>query len=65
MTGRMVVQFTAGSWDFPGGPMVRSLPANAEDVGLITGLGRFHMPGRNEAHAPQLLSPRSGVCTHH
>ena len=47
MAGRMLVQFTAGSWDFPGGPVVRSLPASAEDVGLSTGLGRFHMPGSN------------------
>ena len=29
---------------FPGGPMVKNLPANAEDTGLITGPGRFHMP---------------------
>ena len=47
MAGRMLVQFTADSWDFPGGPVVRSLPASAEDVGLSTGLGRFHMPGSN------------------
>ena len=26
--------------DFPGGPAVRNLPANAGDVGLIPGLGR-------------------------
>ena len=30
--------------DFPGGPVVENLPANVEDVGLIPGLGRFHMP---------------------
>ena len=29
---------------FPGGPVVKNLPANAEDVGLITGPGRFHKP---------------------
>ena len=29
--------------DFPGGPVVKNQPANAGDVGLITGLGRFHM----------------------
>ena len=29
--------------DFPGGPGVNTLPANAEDKDLIPGLGRFHM----------------------
>ena len=30
-------------WGFPGGSMVKNLPANAGDVGLIPGLGRSHM----------------------
>lgn len=30
--------------DFPGGPMVKSLPANAGHVGSVSGLGRCHMP---------------------
>ena len=30
--------------DFPGGPVVKNLPANAGDMGSIPGLGRFHMP---------------------
>ena len=30
--------------DFPGGPMVRNLPANAGVMGSIPGGGRFHMP---------------------
>ena len=29
--------------DFPGDAMDRNLPANAGDMGLIPGLGRFHM----------------------
>ena len=29
--------------DFPGGPVVKNLPANVEDTGSIPGLGRFHM----------------------
>ena len=29
--------------DFPGGLVVKNLPANAEDMGSIPGLGRFHM----------------------
>ena len=28
--------------EFPGGPVVKNLPANAGDAGLIPGLGRFH-----------------------
>ena len=31
-------------WDFPGGPVVKNPPANAEDTVLIPGPGRFHMP---------------------
>ena len=30
--------------DFPGGPAVTNLPADAGDESLIPGLGRFHMP---------------------
>ena len=29
--------------DFPDGPVVENLPANAGDTGSIPGLGRFHM----------------------
>ena len=46
--------------DFPGGAVDGSLPANAEDMGLSSGPGGFHM-WSNEAHAPQLLSPRLDV----
>ena len=28
-------------------PVVRNPPATAGDIGLIPGLGRFHMPGGN------------------
>ena len=45
--------------DFPGGPMVRNLPANEGGTGLMPGLGRFHMPPGNRAHVRQLLSPHS------
>ena len=30
------------SWDFPGGPMVKNLPASTGYVGSILGLGRSH-----------------------
>ena len=33
--------------DFLGDAMDRNLPANAGDMGLIPGLGRFHMPRSN------------------
>ena len=33
--------------DFPGGPMVKSLPADAGDMGLVSGLGRSHTPRGN------------------
>ena len=29
--------------DFPGGAVVKNLPANAEDTGSSPGLGRSHM----------------------
>ena len=30
-------------WGFPGGLVVRNLPANAGDMGSIPGTGRSHM----------------------
>ena len=33
--------------DFPGGAVVKNLPANAGDTGLIPGPGRSHMPRSN------------------
>ena len=41
--------------DFPGGPVVKNLPANAADTGSISGLGKFCMPQGNYACVPQLL----------
>ena len=32
---------------FPGGPVVKDLPVNAGDTGLIPDPGRFHMPRGN------------------
>ena len=40
--------------------MVKNLPANAGDGGLIPDPGRFHMPHGNQAHVSQLLKP---VCS--
>ena len=31
-------------WDFPGGPVVKNLPDNAQDPSSIPDLGRSHMP---------------------
>ena len=33
--------------DFPGGPGIKQLPANAGDMDLIPGPGRFHTPQGN------------------
>ena len=41
------------SGDFPGGPVVKNLPCNAGDMGLISGRGT-KIPS---AGSPQLLSP--------
>ena len=49
------------SWGFPGGSVVKNPPANAGDMGSISDPGRSHMLWSNRAHAPQLLSLRSGA----
>ena len=46
---------------FPGGSVVKDLPANAGDVGSIPDLGRFLMLQDNKAHDPQPLSPRAAA----
>ena len=33
----------ANTWDFAGGPVVKSLPANTRDMGLTPDVGRFHI----------------------
>ena len=38
--------------DFLGGSMVRNLPANAGDTGLILDLGRSYMLWSSSAHVP-------------
>ena len=35
------------SWDFPGGAVVKNLPANAGDMGLIPGPARSLVPRSN------------------
>ena len=42
--------------DFPGGTVVKNLPANAGDKDLIPSLARSHMVQPTEARVPQLLS---------
>ena len=41
--------------DFPGGTVVKNLPASAEDVGSISGLGRS--PGEGNGSPLQLFLP--------
>ena len=43
---------------FPGGAVVKNLPANAGDTGSSPGLGRSHMPRSSWAREPQQLSLR-------
>ena len=52
-------------WDFPGSTVVKNLPANARDMVLSPGLGRYHMPQSNEARTPQLLSLRATTTEAH
>ena len=35
------------TWGFPGGAVVKNLPANAGDTSSSPGLGRSHMPQSN------------------
>ena len=49
-------QNTENSREFPGGSVVKNLPANAGDTGSILGPGGSHMLQSNEVCVPQLLS---------
>ena len=44
------------SWDFPGGPVVKSLPSSAVNMGSVLGQGTKipHAMGPLNPHAPQL-----------
>ena len=44
------------------GTVDKNLPANAGDMGSISGLGRFQVWWSNEAHGPQLLRLSSRAC---
>ena len=44
---------------FPGGSVVKNLPANTGDTSLIPGLERSHMPWSYQVCAPQILRPCS------
>ena len=39
----LVINFKIEIKDFPGRPVVKNTPADAENVGLISGLGRLRM----------------------
>ena len=41
--------------DFPGGPVVKNLSANAADTGLLSGPGGFHMLRSNQTYVLLLL----------
>ena len=48
--------FKLDTQGFPGGSVVKSLPASAGDTGSVSGRERPHMPRSSWARAPQLLS---------
>ena len=48
--------FRKGQAGFPGGSVVKKLPANAEDTGSTPGPSRSHVPISDQTHAPQLLN---------
>ena len=41
---RIIPERKEGSWDSPGDPVVKNLPANAGNMGLTPGPGRYHLP---------------------
>ena len=45
--------------DFPGGSVVKHLPANAEDTGLIPGLGRS--PGEGNGNRLQYSGQKNAM----
>ena len=57
--------FTCKIEDFPGGLVVKNLPTNAGDTGLIPDPGGFHMLWINKACAAQLLSPHIATTDAH
>ena len=44
---QLIFEFKMHVEDFPGGAVVKNLPANAGDTGLSPGPRRFHMPWGN------------------
>ena len=50
---------------FPGGAVVKNLPANAGDTGSSPGPGRSHMPPSNQARVLQLLRLRATTTEAH
>ena len=55
-TPRRPITYRSHVWGTPGGPVVKNLPCNARDMGLIPGPGRSHMPQSNWAPCATLLS---------
>ena len=55
-TKSLLPMIKTGSWDFPGGLVVKNPPASTGDTGLIPGPGRSHLLWDDQAHAPQLPS---------
>ena len=59
-----MAEYKSAYWDFPHGPVVKNLPADAGDMGSIAAPGRFHLPRANDTHEPQLASLLSNKRRH-
>ncbi len=44
MATSVAAKITEVLWDFPGGTVVKNLPANVGDMGSSPGPGRSHVP---------------------
>ena len=53
----MKIKFRNQHEDFPGGAVVKNLPAKAGNTGSIPDPGRFHMLWSNQASVSKLLKP--------
>ena len=63
-SGKKYLQFQQKLWsrDFFDDTVDKNPPPNAGNMGLISGLWRFHMLRSNKVHVPQLLSQHSRAC---
>ena len=49
---------------FPGGSVVKNMPANARDMSSIPGLGRSHMLWSNKVQEPRTATTEPSHCNY-